>query len=389
MKIIFNEIKKIFNWKMCIVLLMWSLLIYQMVTDFDIEVFPNGSGDTASYNITTKMIKDYGNEMDEEEFLDFKKIHEKKIDEADKFLSNNENFNKYGIYSYEDYKKKPRGEKGDDPDKEFEKMYWNNLLSSDGDIFWELQTMPMYIGRYEQREINNELGLSNNAESRKNKSREKRIAEISGNEEYNSILPRFVYDNYIRLIKGVAVSIIVGIAFMLTPLFIKDKRDKVEHLQYGSKIGRGLFKSKLIAGFISAMIIATVEIIIYSILYSTNNTSMFFKSNINSIFNNQFWFSMTFIQYIIMTIVCVYIISIITAFISMFVSRKVSSYVVGIGVQVPIVFIIGKLILSLLLDNLGILYRSKYLAFGVYVVLIVLVAWIIYKVSKKEIIKDI
>ncbi|MBB6716663.1 hypothetical protein [Clostridium gasigenes] len=388
MKVIFNEIKKIFNWKMCVVLLMGTLLIYQMVTEFDIKVFPNGSGDTASYNITVKMVEDYGNEMDEEEFVDFQRIHEEKINEADKFLSNNEDFNKYEIYSYEDYIKQ-RGAKGDTPDEDFEKMYWDNLLSKDGDIFWELQSMNGDVDRYKSRDAYLELLSSDYSKSKFNGDAKARLAEISENKEYNSIFPRYVFDNYIRLIKGVAVSIIIGIAFMLTPLFIKDKRDKVEYIQYSSKIGRGLFKSKLIAGFISAMIIATVEIIIYSILYSTNNTSMFFKSNINSIFNYQFWFSMTFIQYIILTVACVYILSIITAFISMFVSRKVSSYVVGIGVQVPIVFILGQLTVRLLLNNLTFIYDPKYLTFGVYIFLIGIVVTIIYKASKKEEIRDI
>ncbi|MBU3131313.1 hypothetical protein KPL40_02515 [Clostridium gasigenes] len=388
MKVIFNEIKKIFNWKMCVVLLMGTLLIYQMVTEFDIKVFPNGSGDTASYNITVKMVEDYGNEMDEEEFVDFQRINEEKINEADKFLSNNEDFNKYEIYSYEDCIKQ-RGAKGDAPDEDFEKMYWDNLLSKDGDIFWELQSMNGDVDRYKSRDAYLELLASDYSKSKLNGDAKARLAEISENKEYNSIFPRYVFDNYIRLIKGVAVSIIIGIAFMLTPLFIKDRRDKVEHLQYSSKIGRKLFKGKLIAGFISAMIIATVEIIIYSILYSTNNTSMFFKSNINSIFNYQFWFSMTFIQYIILTVACVYILSIITAFISMFVSRKVSSYVVGIGVQVPIVFILGQLTVRLLLNNLTVIYDPKYLAFGVYIFFIGLVVTIIYKASKKEEIRDI
>lgn len=131
------------------------------------------------------------------------------------------------------------------------------------------------------------------------------------------------------------------------------------------------------------------EVVVYSILYSTNNTSMFFKSNINSIFNNQFWFSMTFIQYIILTVVCVYILSMITAFISMFVSRKVSNYVVGIEVQVPIVFILGQLTVRLLLNNLTFMYDPKYLALGVYIILIIVVVALVYKCSKKEIIKDI
>ena len=388
MKIIFNEIKKIFNWKICVVLLIGTFLIYNLVMSFDIEVFPNGNPDTNIYNITVKMIEDYGQEMDEEEFLDFQKIYEEKLLEADKFLSNNKDFNKFGIYSYEDYLNK-RGGKFDEPNEDLETVVWDNLLSSSGDIFWELQVMPGYIERYKNKDMVGQLSKEMDSTFERNKNSEERLVEISENEENKSIFPRMVLENYIRLIKGFTVSIIIGIAFVLTPIFLKDKRDKVDQIQYSSKIGRGLFKKKLVAGFISAMIITTVELGICMILYSTNNTSMFFKSNINSVYNNEYWFSMTFIQYIILTVVCVYILSIITAFISMFISSKVRSYVAALGAQVPTIFALCGLTLSLLMDNLTIIYKSKYLWILAYLFLIIIAGTLIIYAVKKERLKDI
>lgn len=379
MRIILNEIKKIFNLKSCIILLIGTFLIYNLFIEFNIENFPNGRPTLDNYNIAVKMIEDYGHEMDDAEFIEFQNVYEEKISEADKYLSNNVEFNKYGIYSYEDYNVAREYKYSNDDG--FNELFWANLNSEDGNRFWELQEMPGMIGRYIQRD---DYSIAQRGESQI-----KRIEEIRKNQEYNSILPWVVFDNYDRLIKGFATSIIIGIAFMLMPIFVKDKRGKLESLQYSSKIGRLLFKSKLIAGFISAMIITTVELIVYMILYSGNNTSMFFKSNINSMFNREFWFSMTFIQYIILTVVCVYILSLIIALISMFVSSKVRNYVSAIGVQVPVVFILCGLTSVLLLNYLTNLYTPKYLALGVFIILILISVLIIYNSNKKENIKPI
>lgn len=380
MRIVLNEIKKIFNFKSCIILLIGTFLIYDLFIAFDIENFPNGRPELDNYNISVKMVEDYGQEMDAEEFKDFQNIYEEKIIKSDEFLRSNKEFNKYGVYSYEDYIAKQNNCFGV-PNDEFNEVRRDYLNSEDGDIIWELQELPRLIGLYMARGNYNEGGRSEDYI--------KRIEEIRENEEHNDILLDRVFDNYDRLIKGFAISIVIGIAFMLMPIFLKDKRDKIQYLQYSSKRGRLLFKSKLIAGFISAMIITTVELGIFMIVYSTNNTSIFFKSNINSVFNREFWFSMTFIQYIILTVVCIYILSAIIAFISMIVSSKVRSYVAVIGIQVPIVFILCGLISSFLIHYITNLYRPKYIAIGLYIILITIAVIITYNANKKEKVKDI
>ena len=116
---------------------------------------------------------------------------------------------------------------------------------------------------------------------------------------------------------------------------------------------------------------------------------MFFKSNINSVFNDEFWVNITFIQYIGLTVVGIYVIGVITAFISMFISSKANTYIASIGMQVLSLFIIVGLTVTILLNALFIIYIPKYLAFIIYLALIVITVLIIITSSKKEKITDI
>lgn len=382
LRIIINEIKKIFSFKMICLLIVGSTIIYKMFIAFYIDIFPNGRPVLDNYNIMVQMIKDYGHEMDETELKHLKNIYKEKLIEADEFLSNNKDFNEVGIYSYEDYENANDKSFYEEKNQKLNDIKWDYLGREEGTIFWELQTFPNLISLYEGR--NNYY--SSNLEG---ENQEKRINEIIENKENESIFTEVVFNNYNDLIGLSAACIVIGITFMLTPLFLRDKKDKVEYLQYSSKHGRRLFKSKLIAGLISALIITSIELIICFILYRGNNTSMFFESNINSIFNNRFWFNITFIQYIILTVISIYIISIIVAFISMFISSKVNSYIAGIGVQVPTLFATCGLTAGILVNNLFILYIAKYLALSIYLALIIITVTITLLSIRKVRVMDI
>ena len=360
---------------MICLLIVGSTIIYKMFISFDIDYFPGGRPKLDEYNIMVQMIEDYGHEMDETELKHLKNIYKEKLIEADEFLNNNKDFNEVGIYSYEDYENTNEKSLSQEKNQKLNDIKWDYLGREEGTIFWELRTSQNLISSYEDR--------NNYYSENLNENQEKRINEIIKNKENESILPEVVFKNYNDLIRFSAACIVIGITFMLTPLFLRDKKDKVEYLQYSSKHGRRLFKSKLIAGLISALIITSIELMICFILYSGNNTSMFFESNINSIFNNRFWFNITFIQYIILTV------SIIVAFISMFISSKVNSYIAGIGVQVPTLFATCGLTAGILVNNLFILYIPKYLALAIYLILIVITIAITILAIRKEKFMDI
>ena len=380
MRIILNEIKKIFYFKRICLLILGSLLIYKMFISFELDYFPNGRPELDVYNITVEMINNYGNEMDDIELEDLKNIYKNKLKEADEFFINNEDFNQVGVYSYEDYENKCSC---DTENQKFNDINWKYLKKDEGDILWELQELPGIIELYEDRNTNYYSEYGNC------KKHEERVNDIISSKENQSILSYLVFNNYNNLIKDLGICVIIGIAFILTPLFLKDKKDKIDYLQYSSKCGRQIFKSKLIAGVISAIIIITIEIIIFFILYRGNNTSMFFNSNINSVLNDEFWISITFFQYILLTIVALYIIGIITAFISMFISSKVNTYISSIGMQVPILFIIGGLTTRIFLNNLFKLSIPKYLTPFTYFILIIIAVIITTTSIRKVRVTDI
>lgn len=380
--LIINEIKKIFKVKMLCFLIIGSFVFYEVFIAFHVKVFPNGILETNEYNIMVEMINNYGNEMNSKEFEDFKAIYKEMIIKADGFLSNNKDFNELGIYSYEDYLNISNMHGYDDFQKKAFSLKQDYLESEEGKILLNLHSFEYIIWCYEDKEDYTKVSL----DEAKYKIR---TDEINRNKENESIISRVVFDNYNDLIIRFGVAISMAIAFMLTPIFLRDRKEKLEYIQYSSKCGRNLFKVKLRAGFISAFIITTIGIISLLLLYSLNNTSMFFKSNINSAFNRSYWLNLSFVEYIILTVVCTYIISSIVAFTTMFISRQAKDYVEAMELQGLVLSIIIILNIILLINKVFVMYLPKYLVISVYLFLTIVTLITTIRIGKKEKIKDV
>lgn len=378
MKVVLNEIKKIFGLKMVSVLMAISIIMYFLFISFYIEHFPNGRPELDYYNIGVEMINNYGQEMDEEEFEHFKSIYNKQVEEADKYLQSKKEFVDEGITTYEKFK---------NMDQHVEKL--NELHSyvffGEGvDLFWELDTRARLIEDYEGKE--NFYERRNEGINEKEK---KRIQEIANSGSYKSIFPYLIFENYNTLIKYVTMLVIISIIFMISPIFLKDKLNKVNLLQYTSKNGRGLFKKKVASGLMASFVITTIQLICFFIAYSFNNVEMFFNSNINSVFGTYlFWYDLTFMQYIIITVIAVYILGFVIGLIVMFISSRVNNYITLIGVQVPIIFIISKLLPRIIGRIIGI-YLPKYFIPITYFSLIIIGTILIIIRWKKEKILDV
>ena len=205
-----------------------------------------------------------------------------------------------------------------------------------------------------------------------------------------SILPEFVFNNYNRLIPNVAMLIVLSIIIMISPIFIKDSKNKVNYLQYTAKTGRKIFKIKLITALISSFIIISLNLVCFFIIYSHNKVGMFFSSSINSIFNyNTSWYSISFIQYILITVVGVYVLGFAVVLIVTFLSRIAPNYMMLIGVQVPITFGILNISSSYLLNSLTSTRFLKYLQPLAYFILVCIGLVLINIRWKKEKVVDI
>lgn len=358
MTIILNELKKIFNIKSILLLIIITLIMYFLFIEFNITNFPNGRPLLDIYNIFVDMKDSYGEFMDEEEFEDFKIKYEEAKKEADEYIQSRKDFRELGITNYDEFI-----DMDNTNNKEFEKLRDDVIFKKEIDVFWELPCRKEYIRVYENREEY----LLNRVENEK---QEARIRDILEKGLETSVFHDVVFFNYNQFIKPVAMTILLSVMFMISPIYFRDTKDKINYLQYTSKTGRAIFKKKIISGLLAAFIITTLQIICFFALYSSNNISMFFNSNINSIYNTIIsWYDLTFIQYILLTVVGIYILAFVFALISMVISSIGQNYITLIGIQLPVALFTFKVLLRYLIDYITSIRYPKYFWALFYIVL--------------------
>ncbi|MCY6958382.1 hypothetical protein [Clostridium brassicae] len=365
MRIFINELKKIFNLKNILVLLLINVALYFLFVEFDIEYFPNGRPENDAYRIGVSIINEKGNNLKDEDTNYLCKMKENMRKKANDYLKNNEKAKKLNIKDYvnfEEERSKAQGARSKDLEN-----FHDDIFFKDGvNVFWELQTIDYYINNFKYKE--ERLKVLQTEEdhfkfSQTKKAYKDRLNEIRKNKSQNSILPWFVFENYNNLIRYSSIAIIISIIFMIAPIFTRDARNSLELLQYTTRKGRNLYKDKIKTAIIASLIIMTIQLGVLSFLYTTRTYSvnMFYNSNINSCFTGYlFWVNITFIQYIILTGVLLYIVGIIVTLITCYVSRKISNYMPLIGTLIPVSVFLIYITKSVIVNIVGIIGVFKY-----------------------------
>lgn len=366
MDIISNELKKIFNIKSVILLIFINIIMYFLFIEFQITNFPNGRPALDIYNMFVEMEDSYGEFMDEEEFEDFKLRYEEVKREADEYIKSREDFKRAGIDSYDEFANYARLAKVDINNEEIERLHREVFFEKKIDVFWELPWREEYIRVYENRREYMMVEASN-------KNQEMRIKEILEDGLETSVFSDVVFFNYNRFIQYVAATILLSVMFMITPIYLRDNKDRINYLQYTSRIGRNIFKKKIAAGILASFIMVTLQLICFFSLYSTNNTSMFFNSNINSIYNSIIsWYDLTFIQYISLTVMGIYILALVFTLVSMLVSSIGQNYITVIGIQLPIALFAFTVLLKYLIHYMTSIRYPKYFLTLSYMILMII-----------------
>ena len=380
MRIIINEIKKLFNLKILLILGLIVFIICKIFISFWIEVFPNGS-ETPDFNLSVQMLKDYGTTMDEKEFEDFKEKSALREKEAYEYLKGDKEAQELGIKSYRELRESlDKGKTDEKVEALHSKIYFKDNVY----LFWEMQSRESLIASYENP-------LNRKAEVYSSKpNKYKRLKELEKGDQLKSVLSYVTFLNYDSLITNFSILVVVTLAFIISPIFLRDEKNKVNCLQYSSKTGRKIGSKKVISAMITAFGISTLELIVLFLMYIPNDTLQFWNCSINSKFNYMVsWFDLTFGQYIMLTILVIYIITFVVTSVSLFVSSKVKSYVALIGIQVPI---LGALIMFL--DNIGLNHMTtinypKYIPLIAYVVFIIISILLIINLLKNEKNRDV
>ncbi|MCG7334455.1 hypothetical protein MHZ95_04060 [Sporosarcina sp. ACRSM] len=374
MRVLWNELKKILTWKMLFLLVLLNSVLYFFLIEFDIEHFPNGRPALDSYNIGIEMIEKYGTHMDEEEFLDFKQAYDEQVKEADQYLQSRREFVEAGLVTYEKFKHFDR-------DNEELNALHSKVMFEEKEVntFWELQERERLIEFYDMKD---ELRGYDNAQQKQ------RMEELIASKKYG-VYPEVVIMNFRDFIGNVTIAILFSVVLVISPMILKDRSRQMLALQYTSKKGRNLFKTKILAGLISTFSVITALLIVYFGVYSLNDTSMYFDVPINTFIGNASWYDPTFFQYILLCVAAIYLIGFVFGLLAMSFSSFVPNSMALIGIQIP--FIVGMIIVigGPLMRYIISIWNPQWLAPTVYSGMIVISVIFIILLWRREKNRDI
>lgn len=375
MRILWNEIKKILTWKMLLLLVFVNTVLYFLLIAFHIEHFPNGRPALDSYRIGIEMIEKYGTEYDEEEFLDFKQTYEKQFSEANQYVLSQNELVDAGITSYEDL----RNFEGDN--EEVTAFRNKVLFEEENDVFWELQErerLNEYYNMKEETLTNYRVNATEAQVVRFDELKEARHFQV-----YTEV----VIQNYREYIFNVAIVILLSIILVISPAILRDRSRQLLDLQYTTKKGRELYKTKILAGILSSFLVISGLLVVYMSIYSFNNTSMYFPIPVHMFIADYAWYDPTFFQYILLTILAIYVLGMITSLIAMSFSSIAPNFIALIGLQVPYTFLLLAFILGYLLKMIISIWLPQWVvptAYGVLLVGSILSIFFLWKREKKR-----
>ncbi|SDJ73843.1 hypothetical protein [Salimicrobium halophilum] len=381
MSVFLHELKKLWNPKVLLGVVLISLLFYEFFLSFEIEHFPNGRPALDIKRIYVEMIEDYGNEMNKAEFEDFQKKLQTAKKEAGIYLKNNDMAQELGVTSYEEYRNiLNKAESGTDVYEKIDNLHAKIMFDKGVDVFWEIQGFETILSDYKQR---GQLNMGGSMHF----SVQKRVDKIYKETDFQSILPFQVYNNYVNLIKYTGILIMIVIFIVIGRLYLPDKKKGLLQLQYTTKMGRGLFWSKLSAGMVTTFILTTMYLGLFFLLYSRNETSMFWSSELSSfslVGQMLSWYDFTFLEYIGVTVAIIYTLAFCTAAISAMISSIVPNYMTLVGFQIPVAILLALLISSFLLVHVFSIMNALWVYWLIFIGLVAGSGGILFFRSRRE-----
>lgn len=391
MRILKNELKKIFNLKIMFLLLIITVIMYNLY------IIPSQGirqGSDFINQMFIQMVNDYGENMDENEYLDFKEKYNEKVKEANDYLKNNIDFKKLKINNYEDFYTIGRNNGEEKYQKEeLKNLYYNYIYHEEITLFKELLEMENIMIVYEGVVLKTLPMGEDEDKSPKILDREKEVEE---NGDIKALLPYTAFQGYNDTIKWVTNLILISVMILISPIYLKDKNNEMMQIQYSSKYGRKIFKAKFISTIIATLLMVSAHLALFFTVYLKQDVTKLLNCSISGFFNTPMtsWYNLTFKDYILVTIVCIYGLSIVISLISLFVSSKVNTNIALIGIQVPIAIFIKTFLLQFLvgyvtsiyvpINRLGVVRVPKYSLLIIYAIMILVSMLVTYYRYKKE-----
>ena len=325
MRLLFQEIKKIFHPIIIGILIIFGLVYYVLFSSFYIQYYVNGSGAQATFDLAKEWSEKYGNTLEEEEF---EKIVVQLDDEKQQFtemLTNIQMATDNGISSYEEFRAFEsayyENNSGKDADPDTERIIWTIIGNTNA---YRIQSLEETI-RYYQKNVNGNMQDFFAIED-KTDAEIMRLKELDASKIKFGYIPSCILDSTTGLTISFMIWVIVSVIILLSPTVVRDRLNRVQGLQYCSVTGRRILSVQVRAALVSSLVLSLINLMVYGGLLISKG-ALVFKDFYLYAYEYVPWFNWTYGTYLIVLAFMALVIGVMTAFLTVFLSRYSQNYI--------------------------------------------------------------
>lgn len=325
MRLLFQEIKKIFHPIIIGILIIFGLVYYVLFSSFYIQYYVNGSGAQATFDLAKEWSEKYGNTLEEEEF---EKIVVQLDDEKQQFtemLTNIQMATDNGISSYEEFRAFEsayyENNSGKDADPDTERIIWTIIGNTNA---YRIQSLEETI-RYYQENVNGNMQDFFAIED-KTDAEIMRLKELDASKIKFGYIPSCILDSTTGLTISFMIWVIVSVIILISPTVVRDRLNRVQGLQYCSVTGRRILSVQVRAALVSSLVLSLINLMVYGGLLISKG-ALVFKDFYLYAYEYVPWFNWTYGTYLIVLAFMALVIGVMTAFLTVFLSRYSQNYI--------------------------------------------------------------
>ena len=334
MNLMFQELKKIWDPVIIVILLLFTLVYYALFSGFFIEYFANGPIAEEEFKLAKGWFKEYGSTIDEQEYKGLLTQLSREKEHFSDALKNVPAAAENGITTYDEYERMLDSTDDEDAAENAEsgsaEIHYSRELDQqirnglDMTLLYRIQIMESTAEYLETRFQGKVLLPGDAGELRP--AEVERLEELDRSELKFGYLPVGVLDSTTGLIIAVVIQIVIGVIILLSPTIVRDRLNRVQGLQYTTKTGRKILSVQFLAAILSGVVYGTATILFYGVLLFGKGVLDFRGFYLMSMGYIP-WVNWTYGTYLLVIAGMAVVISVVASAFTVFLSRYSQNYI--------------------------------------------------------------
>lgn len=340
MRLLLQELKKIWNPVIVIIIMVFGLIYYVLFSSFYIQYYINGSENQAAFDLASEWSQKYENTLEYDEYEEIvQQLEDEKLQFADQ-LKDIPLAVDNSITTYEEF-------------RAFEKEYFDRI--SDGKVepdtertkwtiinnsnLFRIQSIEQTIRDYK---LKSEHNLSDFFNGEHTDAEAERLIELNQSAIKFGYIPSGILDSTTGLTISFMIWVMISVIILLSPTIVRDRLNRIQNLQFSSFTGRKILFAQIKASLASAAILTVLNCLIYGVLLISKGALVLKDFYL---YSHEYvpWFDWTYGTYLLVLAGMALIVGMMTGGFTVFLSRYSRNY---IGMLIKSVLLLGVLIFT-------------------------------------------